>query len=244
MMHANNLAVMLSESFKQMQQDMSEMQQKKQQKQQKGGGQCTKPGSGSSKGKKPSMSNMRQMQEQLNKQLQQMREQQKNGQKPGEKPGDKPGQKPGWKPGQGGLPSSEFAKAVARQEAIRRELQKMADQLKKEGGSGLGDLDKLAKEMEKTEEELVNKRLSPETLKRQQDILTRLLEAEKAEREREQDQKRESKSAKETAPIPPAALEEFRRKREKELEMVRTLPPEYTPFFKQKVEDYFRKSNE
>ena len=106
------------------------------------------------------MSNMRQMQEQLNKQLQQMREQQKNGQKPGEKPGDKPGQKPGGKPGQGGLPSSDFAKAVARQEAIRRELQKMSDQLKKEGGSGLGDLDKLAKEMEKTEEELVNKRLS------------------------------------------------------------------------------------
>ncbi len=243
MMHANNLAVMLSESFKQMQQDMSEMQQKKQQKQQKGGGQCTKPGSGSSKGKKPSMSNMRQMQEQLNKQLQQMREQQKNGQKPGEKPGDKPGQKPGGgKPGQGGLPSSDFAKAVARQEAIRRELQKMADQLKKEGGSGLGDLDKLAKEMEKTEEELVNKRLSPETLKRQQDILTRLLEAEKAEREREQDQKRESKSAKETAPIPPAALEEYRRKREKELEMYRTLPPEYTPFFKQKVEEYFQKA--
>jgi hypothetical protein len=28
------------------------------------------------------------------------------------------------------------------------------------------------------------------------------------------------------------------------LEMYRTLPAEYTPFFKQKVEDYFRKSGE
>jgi hypothetical protein len=247
MMHANNLAVMLAESFKEMQQDMQESQKKKQEKQQKGGGgACKKPGQGKPGGKGQGMGNMKQMQEQLNKQLQQMREQQKNGQKPGgQKPGGKEGQKPGssGSGGTGGIPSSEFAKAVARQEAIRRELQKMSEQLKKEGKSGLGDLDKLAKEMEKTEEELVNKRLTPETMKRQQDIFTKLLEAEKAEREREQDTKRESKSAQDVPAVPPAALEEYRRKREKELEMYRTLPPEYAPFFKQKVEDYFKKIN-
>lgn len=242
MTHTNNLAVMLSESFKQMQQQMQEQQKKKG----SGSGSCNKPGQGKpGQGKKSSMGSVRKMQEELNKQLQEMRK----GQKPGGKEGQKPGQKPG-QPGQSGMPgndgqpsSSDFAKAVAKQEAIRREIQKMTEQLRREGKSGLGDLDKLQKEMEKTEEELVNKQLSPETLKRQQEILTRLLEAEKAEQEREQDNKRESKSATQTPPTPPAAFEEFQKNKQKELELFRTVNPELNPFFKQKVEEYFRRLN-
>jgi hypothetical protein len=49
--------------------------------------------------------------------------------------------------------------------------------------------------MDKIETDLVNKRLTKEMLKRQQQILTRLLEHEKAEREREQDEQRQAESA-------------------------------------------------
>ena len=48
-----------------------------------------------------------------------------------------------------------------------------------------------------TETDLVNKRISQEALIRQQDIQTRLLAAENAEKERDQDEQRESKEGKE-----------------------------------------------
>ena len=47
-------------------------------------------------------------------------------------------------------------------------------------------------EMEKTETDLVNKMVTQETLMRQKDIVTRMLRSEKAEMEREKEEKRES----------------------------------------------------
>ena len=92
----------------------------------------------------------------------------------------KDGQKQGGKDGKAKQMSQGFGEMVAKQEAIRRELQKLSQELNKDGKGSMGDLDKLAKEMEKTEKELVNKVLTQESIKRQQEIMTRLLEAEKA----------------------------------------------------------------
>ena len=223
----NNLALMLSESLKQMQQQMAS--------QMKGEQNCQKPGQGKpSKGKGNSMGNLRQLQEELNKQMEQMQK----GQKPGQ---GKEGEN--GKMNMGGMSSSDFAKSVAKQEAIRREMQKLNEQLNKDGKGSLGDLDKLAKEMEKTEEELVNKRFTPETMRRQQDILTRLLESEKAERERELDEKRESNSADQNLKNNSKSFEEYKRKKEKELELFKTLSPELNNYYKRKVEEYFIKIN-
>jgi predicted phage gp36 major capsid-like protein len=75
--------------------------------------------------------------------------------------------------------SQQLANLAAQQAAIRKEMQKMAQELNKDGsGSGNG-LNKLAEEMEKNEKDIVNKNISPETMRRQQDIMTRLLEHEK-----------------------------------------------------------------
>ncbi|HWY38257.1 MAG TPA: DUF4175 family protein, partial [Bacteroidia bacterium] len=83
----NNLALMLNESLEAMQ---NEAKMKKGPSK-PGSGKCKKPGS-SGQGQKPSMANMRQMQEQLNKQIEQMKKaleqgKQSGGKKPGEKPG-------------------------------------------------------------------------------------------------------------------------------------------------------------
>lgn len=51
--------------------------------------------------------------------------------------------------------------------------------------------------MNKIEIDLVNKKLNNETLNRQKDIMTRLLEAEKSDRQRDQDQKRQAETARE-----------------------------------------------
>ncbi|MBL7884719.1 MAG: hypothetical protein JNL69_11665 [Bacteroidia bacterium] len=215
----NNLALMLSEALSQMQ------SQAKSQK--AGSGSCNKPGG---KGSKPSMANMRQMQEQLNQQIQKLKEgMEKNGNKPGQKPGAG---------GMGSGTSQELAKLAAQQEAIRQEIQKMADQINKDG-KGAGNMAKLAQQMEETETDLVNKMLSQETLKRQQEILTRLLEHEKAEKEREMDEKRQSNEAKNENFSNPNQFFEYNRQKQKETELLKTVPPSLTPFYKSKVNQYF-----
>jgi hypothetical protein len=224
MTSANNLAVMLSELLKNMQQQMAEMESKK------GGGQaqCMKPG----KSGQSSMSKLSKMQQELNQQLQRMKE----GMKPGQQ--GKNGQS-----GQRGEQSKAFSEAVARQEAIRRELQKLNEEYNKDGKKSLGDLDKLSKEMEKTERELVNKILSQETLRRQQDIMTRLLESEKAERERDEEERRESESAKEKPAAVPPGFESYKRQKAKTADLYRTLTPELNSFYKKKVDSYFLELN-
>lgn len=242
MTSVNNLALLLNEALEQMQQQM------KQKKENKGlkSGKCKKPGNGT--GKNPSnkgmpATSMRKLQEQLNQQMQQMKEALEKGQKPGDKPGDKKGQKPGSGMGQNGqsgtmMPGSseQFAKMAAQQEALRRQMQSLMEKLKNKGANPGGDLANL---MEQTEKDLVNKRLTNETMRRQQEILTRLLESEKAEREREQDEQRKSNEAKLQNLSNPKEFLEYKRQKEKEMELLNTVPPGLTPFYKEKVNTYF-----
>jgi hypothetical protein len=229
----NNLALLLSESLKQMQQ-----QQQQQKNSKPGSGSCKKPGGS---GSKPSMSKMKAMQEQINKQIEKMKEQMakekgKEGQKGKEKGQGKPGQ------GNGNM-SEGLAKLAAQQEALRRELQKAADKMNQDGKQGNGGLKKLAEEMEKTETDLVNKMISQETLRRQQEILTRLLEAEKAERERELDEKRESQEPKNEIFRNQNQFLEYNTLKQKEAELLQTIPPSLNKYYKDKVNEYFNNFN-
>jgi hypothetical protein len=97
--------------------------------------------------------------------------------------------------------------------------------------------------MEETEKDLVNKRISVETMKRQQQILSRLLESEKAEQEREQDEQRKSNEAKNEILSNPGEFLEYKRVKEKEMELLNTVPPSLTPYYKEKVNNYFNSLN-
>ena len=115
----------------------------------------------------------------------------------------------------------------------------MAQELNKDGsGSGNG-LNKLAEEMEKNEKDIVNKNITPETLRRQQDIMVRLLEAEKAERERELDQKRQSTEGRDVPHEDPARFFEHHRTKQRETELLRTVPAGLKPYYKERVNEYF-----
>lgn len=224
----NNLALLLSEAIDQMQNAMAEAA---------GGGSCSKPG----KGKKPSAATMRSLQEQLNKQMEQMK---KGMEKGGQEKGPKPG---GNKPGQGGMGmSKEMAKMAAQQEALRQMVREYENELKKQGGgkgSG-GDMDDLSRLMEQTETDIVNKQITRETMMRQQEILVKLLEAEKAEREREQEERRESREAKDGDYGNPEIYFEYKRRKNNETELLRTVPANLNPFYREKVDEYFKKQVE
>ena len=223
----NNLALLLDEALQQMQQQMAQSMP--------GSGSCNKPGgTGSGQGKKPSMAKMKAQQEALQKQLEEMRKGMEKGKKPGEKPGQQ-------NPGGMGMPgmSQQLANLAAQQAAIRKEMQKLGQELNKDGSGAGNGINKLAEEMEKNERDIVNKNITPETMRRQQDIMTRLLEHEKAERERELDQKRTSNEGRDMPPPDPARYFDHQRQRAREAELLRTVPPGLKPYYRDRVNAYF-----
>lgn len=218
MTSVNNLALLLSESLKNMEQTLSMNASGKFP---KGN---PKPGQG-----KNSMKSMRQMHEKLNEQMEKLRE----GRQPS--PG-KEGEQ-----GQSGKAkmSEQLARIAAQQEALRKMLQKYSEELQKTGDVNQQGLQKAIQEMEKTETDLVNKRINKETMKRQQEILTRLLESEKAEMKREQQERRESNEGKELPKPDPAKYFDSIGLPSKETELIKTIPPSLRDYYKNKVNSYF-----
>ena len=135
--------------------------------------------------------------------------------------------------------SKGLAQMAAQQAAIRKMTEELGNQLN-EDGSGQGNgVEQIAKEMEEIEKDIVNGELDQLTLDRQRDILTRLLQAENAERIRGEKEERESKTARENPRETPPSLEDYERRKAQEIELLRTVPADLTPYYKQKVNDYF-----
>ena len=223
MTNANNLALMLAESLDQMQQQMKQSKP--------GSGKCKKPGGKGKPG--PTAADVKKMQEKLSQQLKEMKEKMGKTGKDGEKNKGK------GKEGEGGM-SEELAKMAAQQEAIRNALNELNKENNKDGQGKMGDLGKTMQQMEENEKDIVNKRINDATLKRQEDIMTRLLESEKAERERDQEERRESNEAKTDVYRSPARFEEYKRLKMRELELLKTIPPSLTTFYKNLVNSYFQ----
>ena len=209
----NNLALLLSEALDQLQNSMN------------------KAKSGKGKGKQQSMEQLAKMQQQLNQNMQKARDQmQQQGGKGNEGKSEN---------SNNGNISEQLAKLARQQQMIREGLQRINREENKDGKGSLGNLDKISKEMEQTEHDLVNRRISDEALKRQQQIQSRLLEAEKAEQEREQDQQRESNAGKDIPPGYIKALQDYQQTKEKQTEQVKTVPPAVNFYYKLKIKSYF-----
>ncbi|MDZ4708060.1 MAG: DUF4175 family protein [Saprospiraceae bacterium] len=138
-----------------------------------------------------------------------------------------------------GAGSQEFAKAAARQAALREALKELQKEKQQRGENGQ-ELQKAIEGMDKTETELVNKKLTNEMMQRQNEILTRLLEAENAERERKQDEKRKSETAQELERKLPPSMQEYLKKREAEIDLYKTVSPDVKPYYRTLIEEYMK----
>lgn len=219
----NNLALLLDEAIQKMQAQMQMMSS--------GNKSCKKPGNG-----KPSPGGMKNLQQSLNQQMQRLKKSLEEGKSPGKGKGKKPG-KDGMPSGSG--MSKQLAKMAAKQAAIREAVKEMQEQIGEGNKGSGGNLKKLQELMEETETELVNKQITNETILRQQEILSRLLESEKAEREREKDKKRESVEFTDELSRNQKIFLEYNRAKEKELELLKSIPPSFNQFYKTKVTEYF-----
>ncbi len=176
---------------------------------------------GQGKGKdgknKPQMGSMSQLQQQLSQQIQDLKRSGKSGREL----------------------SEELAKLAAQQQRLRNALENFET-----GGEGdnLGDkIDKLAEQMEKNEVDLINKNITDETIERQQEILTRLLDAENSMKERGEEERRKAETAYEYELSIPESLSEYLKAKEKEIELLKTIPAKLNPYYKKETNKYFKK---
>lgn len=209
----NNLSLMLSESLEQMKQSMQMSGNKK------GGGKCKIPG----QGKSPSMSEIM-------------------GQQKGANKGLKGKSKKHGLEGKNGLnsKSEELARMAAAQGAIRKMLQDFIEQLEGEGGNGRA-LQKTVEEMKKSEDDMINRRITQETIERQQNIETRLLRSQKALQEREKEKKRESKEGINRKTGNLNSKIEYKPTNDVKEEILITVPLEVSPYYRSLLKEYLYK---
>ncbi|MFY0626202.1 MAG: hypothetical protein JXR07_07910 [Reichenbachiella sp.] len=140
--------------------------------------------------------------------------------------------------------SQQLSELAAEQELLRQKLQKMEGQLGEQDENAKKGLSEAIKKMEQSETDLIYKRINRQTINRQKEILTRMLDAEKAMQERELDKKRQGEEAQETQKNIPPALEEYLKAKSKELELLNSIPLKMSPYYKQEVNKYFKRLNE
>jgi hypothetical protein len=209
----NNLALMLSDALDHLQDQMKNSKGGKSKKQQKS-----------------SMQQLSQQQQQLNQNMQKMRDQmQQQGQNMSQS--------------QHQSQSEQLARMARQQQDIRQQMEQINQQENKDGRNGLGDLKQIAKQMEQTENDLVNRKITDESIKRQQQIQVKLLEAEKAEQQREQDSKRDSHAGKDIPPGYIKALQSYQQAKAKQTEQIKTVPAALNLYYKQKIKSYFDQLN-
>lgn len=172
------------------------------------------------KGNKPQMGGLSELQKQLSQQIQDIK-----------------------KSGESGRQLSEqLAKLASQQERLRNALENFETGL---DGNKLGEkIDQLINQMEENEWDLINKNITEETVQRQQEILTRLLDAENSVQERGEDEERKGRTAFDYDLSIPESLNEYLKAKEKEIELLRTIPAKLNPYYKKETNKYFKKIKE
>jgi hypothetical protein len=183
-------------------------------------------GKGKSKG---SMQQLQQMQQQLNQKMEKARQELQQQGKQGSVPK--------------GTMTEEFAKMAQQQQMIREALQKINQEENKDGKNSKGDLNQLIRDMKTTEYDLVSKKIEMETLQRQQRVMTKMLEAEKAMKEQGEEQQRESKAGKALPPSFQKEFLQFKKQQQSEQEMTEKLSPAMNYYYKNKITEYFKLLN-
>lgn len=227
MSNANNLALMLNETLE----NMLQMQAQGQ----KGSGQSGKPKPGQG-GAGQMMKDIITGQQALGKGMKAAQGKEEGGKQPGNQSGSRSQQA-------GAEQAAEQLARLAQEQAdLRRQIQALSSLLNSKGFGGQNArlLQEIQEAMNQNETDLVNRRLGTQLSVRQQQIMSRMLEAEKAIREQEEDNKRSANSGKDMSrPLPPE-LRAYLKDRQSFLESYKTVPADLSPFYKKMMEDYWK----
>jgi len=179
-----------------------------------GDGDCDKPGG---KGSKPGFSKLKESQSSIKEQLQKMIDQMKKGDM--------------------GKMSKSIGQTIAQQEVMQQLIHEMINN-STVGSKTSNQLKAIDQMLEQSRVDLINKRISSELINRQNLILSKLLDAEKAEIERDFDEKRESKTASDVKKEIPEGYFEFNNKGMNENELIKRSNFKLRGFYDQKYNNF------
>jgi hypothetical protein len=179
-----------------------------------GEGDCEKPGG---KNSKPGMQSLKESQSSIKEQLQQMIDQMKKGDM--------------------GKLSKSIGQTLAQQEIMQQLIRDMLN-TGSVGSKASDQLKAIDQLLEQSRKDLINKNISNELISRQNLILSRLLNAEKAEIERDTDEKRESKTALDIKKANPENYFEYKNQLKNENEMIKRNNFRLRSFYDQKYNNF------
>lgn len=143
---------------------------------------------------------------------------------------------------QGNRLSSDMQQRLRQMAAQQRAIQEQLKQLNRDPnarGKLLGDLNKVADQMEETIRELQRNQLDRPLIERQQQILTRLLDAQKSLQERGREKEREGRRGKDVNRESPADLPREEQIEKLRRDLLRALETGYAPDYEELIKRYF-----
>jgi hypothetical protein len=138
----------------------------------------------------------------------------------------------------------QLRRMAAEQRALQESMENLAGEMQNQSDI-LGNLDNMAKEMGDVVEDLQKLNIDRRTIDRQQQILSRMLDAQKSVREKEYSKKRLAEVGKEyrrKSPNDPTNVEDLRMK-QLSLDLIRALQEGFNPDYEKLIEEYFRALN-
>ncbi len=136
-----------------------------------------------------------------------------------------------------------LGRIAGRQGKAQKTMQELADEQKQfasEGKkAGMGSFDKLAEEMKQVQKDLEQGRIKPETLERQERILSRLLDATRSVHKRDFEKKREAKTGKEYSRESPEEINLRLQEGKTMRDLLKSIQQGYTKDYEILIRKYF-----
>ncbi len=138
---------------------------------------------------------------------------------------------------------AQMGRIAGQQAAVQQSLQKLQEkQDEMTGGkkNTLGDLNKIADEMQEVVKDMQNNNVNPETIRKQERILSRLLDASRSQHERDFDKNREGKTGQDVVRNSPDALPSaLTQPKTSQDDVLRLLEQSYTKDYEERIKKYF-----
>jgi len=138
---------------------------------------------------------------------------------------------------------AEYQRLAGQQAALQKSLEDLSKEAKNAGDFSklLGDLDQVAKQMQEVQTDLVQGNVNPETIQKQDRILSRLLDASRSTRERDYEKRRKSQAGKNAHRTSPANIDLTTQEGKNRLreELLKVLEGKYSKDYEELIRKYF-----
>jgi len=144
--------------------------------------------------------------------------------------------------GMGQRQGAEMARLAGEQGRARKSLEELAREASKESDLSrlLGDLNETAKEMREVQTDLAGGQIRPETLRRQERILSRLLDSQRSMNERDYEKKRTSETADSyQREHEPGSLSDAQAREQLRRDLLRAMEQGYSTDYESIIRNYF-----